>query len=80
MMRAIRPVGVALDADDRMQQQAHAVCPAPSTAARTVSTRNGASGTLSSSAVPAGGESITRTAIGCEPARVGEVVESEVCR
>ena len=33
-------------------------CPAPCTAARTVSTRNGASGTFSSSAVPAGGESI----------------------
>ena len=42
-------------------------CPAPCTAARTVSTRNGASGTLSSSAVPAGGESIMRTAIGCRP-------------
>ena len=43
--------------------------PAPCTAARTVSTRKGPSGRLTSSADPAGGDSTMRTAIGSARAR-----------
>ena len=50
--RSIAPVGVALDADDRVQHAVDARARAPRSAALTESTRNGQSSVLVSTTEP----------------------------